>query len=210
MSTRRTNPGTALSFLVAALLVLPTAALAQQEHRHGRDQEARGQEQGTMMGMRQHGQMMGMMAMMAGPHPMMILRHREALGLTDEQVGKLEALQERLAGTRTAHMEGMQALHRKLAEQATAPEMDLEAYESTLREAADQRVEMHMAMARAGREAREVLTPEQREKLRVGLGFMRGTMEMMQGMERMGAAGGMAPMMEGMPCPMMGGASPNP
>lgn len=190
-----------LALVAGLLLALPTVAAAQEgQHRHGEEpareqgmQERMGTGmQGCPMMMGHDGGMMGMMGMgmgMAAPGPMMILHHGDALDLTDEQVEKLQALQERLDQTRKEHMEAAQALHRKLSEQAEGAEMDLEAYESALRELADQRVAMHLAMARAGLEAREVLTPEQREKLRVGAEFMRDMMEMMR--ERMDRMSGM-------------------
>ena len=208
----------ALALLVAALLALPVAGAAQQgqQHRHGQQQEAQGGQMRGMMGMQQgqmmgmHGPMMGMMGMMAGPSPAMILQQREALELTAEQVQELEALEERLAKARAGHMESMQTLHQRLAEQAQGPDLDLEAYESSLRSLADEQIAMQMAMARAGQEAREVLTAEQREKLRIGMQFMRGSMmQMMRGrVEGMGS-GGMGSMMGGMmmggmSCPMMG------
>lgn len=192
----------ALALVVAALLALPVAVVAQQgqQHRHGQEPEA------------QAAQMQGMMGMMAGPSPGMILRQRGALDLTEEQVRELEALEERLAETRAGHMEAMQTVHQTLAEQTTAPDLDLAAYESTLRSLADQHIAMHVAIARVGQEARQVLTAEQREKLQVGMQFMRGAMmQMMRGrMEGMGS-GGMGSMMGQTGCPMMGGSgSSNP
>lgn len=204
-----------LALLVAGLVVWPAAAAAQQgQPRPGRDQ-APDQDRSRMgmMSMQGHGAMMGMMV---ASNPTMMLRHGEALELTDQQVNRLEALRDQLAQRRTAHMEAMRALHGRMAEQATAEEMDLEAHESALRSMADAAVSMHMDAARVGQEAREVLSPEQREKLEVGMQFMRGSMRsMMGGMRnaRMGAMGrgagmGMGPMMmQGMMpgmCPLMG------
>ncbi len=164
------------------------------------------------MGMHRHGPMMmgmmGSMGMMSGPRPMMILRHQEALGLTEEQVTRLEVLRERMAQTRAEHMESVRPLHERLVGLAGDPGLDLDAYESTLRSLAEEHVAVHVAMARIGQRAREALTPEQREKLRTGMEFMRGMRGMrMEGMQgRMGrtGSGGAGPMLGSM-CPMLGG-----
>lgn len=213
-SVRHTVGRGTVALVVGALLVLPAVVAAQQGHHGGGDQEAPRQGmRGMMMGAQGHGGMMGMMGgmMMAGPGPGMILAQSDVLALTDAQVEEIEGLRERLSETRTEHVETMRTLHERLAEEAGA-QMDLDAYESAVRSLEDERVAMHMAMARAARDAREVLTAEQREKLRVGMRMMRGMMmRMMHGREGAmqgggGMAGGMGAMMSGMPCPMMGGS----
>ena len=50
---------------------------------------------------------------------------------------------------------------------------DLEAYEARLREATSHMVQARVAMARAGVEARQVLTPEQRDRLSFARQMMR-------------------------------------
>lgn len=197
----RTLEGT-FALLVAAVLVLPTAVAAQQgqEHRHGRESQQTEDRPmpGMMMRMQGHGEMMGMgmMGMMATPTPTMLLHQREALALSEEQVERLEALHEGMAGTRGEHMESMRAAHERLAEQARDPDLDLAAYESTLRSLADAHVGMHVEMARVGQQARDVLTAEQQEKLRTGMQFMRG-MQGMRGEMMRGMRGQMRPMEPG-------------
>lgn len=205
--------GTYLALLFAAALALPTAAAAQEEQDHRPGQEAPSRPEmpgmrGMMMGMQGHGAMMSMRmtGMMAAPGPMMILRQKEALALTDDQVQRLQTLQERMAQGRREHMETMRTVHERIGELARGPDLDLAAYEEALRSMADAHVAMQVAMARLGREAREDLTPEQREKLRTGMQFMRGMMQGMHSRMGPGEAGGMGAMMMGrMPCPMMGG-----
>lgn len=215
MYTRGKNLDRSLGLLVAALLALPGTVLAQQgQHHPDRDRGAQtGQLHGTMMGTPGHGRMTGMMGAgmmgtdmmgtVAGPGPAMLLRQKEALNLSVEQVTQLEALQERLAEARTGHMKAMRPLHQKATEFAKDPDPDLAAYESTLRALAEEHVAMHAEMARVGQEARAVLTPEQRDDLEVGMRFMGEMVRMMGG--QMGSGGSMGSMMGRMSCPMMGG-----
>lgn len=211
MNTERKPGRGAMAVLVAASLALPAAIAAQQGMpRQGRDTTGMmgmGRHS-AMMGAPQQGRMMGAMGMMSAG-PMMILQQKEGLGLTHDQVEKLEALQERVAERRAAHTAAMRALHERLGELAAEPDTNLDAYETTLRALADERVAWHMAMARSGQEARDALTAEQRDDLRVGMRFVRGAMSrMMQGRTMMGGQmGGMGPgmpsMRSGMACPAL-------
>lgn len=197
MSTRTTI---AAAVLMGALAV-PAGA---QQHQHG---QTEGQEPGTMMscpmmqGM--HGQMMmegmemgdrqgqmmgsGMMRMHGGPG--MILMSSEALALTPAQTERLEALQERVRPEHQEHMQATMAAHQKAAAALEGDAADLDAYTAALNEAADHMVMAHVAMTRATLEAREILTPEQREQLGSVMGGMHG--KMMQGGMTQDAAGGL-------------------
>lgn len=199
--------------LVAALAASPLAA---QGHGHAMqaDSGAAGMMQGGagMMGgmmqmmQRMHGQsgmmpgmmgggMMGGMMGMSGPG--MVLRLREFLALTDDQVSRLEALQDSATTEARQHMmQGMQAM--RGASGLLAPSStDLDAYAARLREAADHMVQARLAMARAGVASREVLTDDQLERLATAR-------EVMQSMGAGGMNGGM------MGSGMMGGGSARP
>ena len=63
---------------------------------------------------------------------------------------------------------------------------DFDAYEWALREAADQMVQAHVAMAQAAAEGGAVLTEEQRQQLQ-------GSMQMMRGMMGQGQSEMMGP-----------------
>jgi Spy/CpxP family protein refolding chaperone len=182
----------ALLIATAALLV-SMPALAQQ-HNHP------GQHEG-------HEQRMGMMAehcpMMGVAQPAMILRHVDDLGLSQDQVRRIEAIRDRADGA--AHMQGAMATHRQAAELLRADQPDLAAYEARLRQAADHMVQAHTSMARTAVDARAILTPEQRASL---AGMAHGTMG--HGAMGHGAGHGHGAMGEGhagmtMGCPMMGG-----
>lgn len=118
---------------------------------------------------------MGMMGMMAGS-PAMILRLRGPLGLSAEQVQRLEAIEQR---TGPLHEQHMQAAMRAMGEAEALLESDspdLARSEAKLREAAEHHVQAHLAMVRASVEARGVLTPGQRSNLRFGMRMMREMM----------------------------------
>lgn len=109
--------------------------------------------------------MAGMMAMMGPPSPAMLLARRSALGLTTQQVSRLEALQKDAQPACTEHMRlGMAAL------QGAGQLLDVEtpdwaAYSAKLNEATAHMAEGHVVMAKAAVAARGVLTPAQRQSL---------------------------------------------
>ncbi|MEX2465528.1 MAG: Spy/CpxP family protein refolding chaperone [Gemmatimonadota bacterium] len=129
-------------------------------------------DQGMMQMM---GQGMGLMAT-GGPGPAMILRMREALDLTEDQVARLEEIRSGQEGQQP-HMDAAMQAHREAAEALTGDAPDFETYEASIREAADAMVRMHVEAARAAVAAREVLSQEQHETLRgIGMGMMRSQM----------------------------------
>jgi len=185
----------------AALIGTLAVPAGAQQHQHG---QAQGQEPGSMMAcpmMQQmmqamHGPMMGGMegadmqgmrgqmmdsgmmgpgmmgAMHAGPGT--ILQSAEELALTDGQVERLEALQERTREEHQGHMQAMRGAHEAASAALEGDAPDLDAYATALNEAADLMVTAHVAMTRSALEARDVLTPEQRETLAGIMGDMHG------------------------------------
>lgn len=181
-----------ISLAVLPLFLLLTAPASADAQHRGVGQQQPGQQSGQMMqgmgmmsGMMGEGmmdqrmiQMMGQgMGLMAtgGPGPNMILRMRDVLDLSDEQVGHLEEIRDGSEGQPMSETV-MQA--RERAQQALAGDNpDFDAYESALRDAMDGMVEMHVEMARVTAEAKEVLTEEQRMRLEeIGHGMMGGMM----------------------------------
>jgi len=174
---------------VTALFMSVAVGSEAQVHQHGQPQDsasmrmARGMMTSGMMGqgmmgqgmMRMMGQGMGMMAT-GGPGPTMVLRLRDELELTDEQVRSLETIRQEAGRRMEGAMQGMMATHGTAAETLEGDDPDLDAYRRHLESLADMMVEAHVAMARAAVEIREVLTPERRETL----GERR--LEMMEGM----------------------------
>lgn len=104
-------------------------------------------------------------AVMAPANPARaVLRHREALGLTDEQVKRLEALAQ--AQEKALQPQGPDRL-RALADlwQAASGDVNLDAARAALERLSRLHNDAVLARLRARKEARDVLTPEQRTKL---------------------------------------------
>ncbi len=144
------------------------------------------------------------MTMMGGPSPQMLLHHGDALGLTAEQVGRIEGLRDQAKATAAPHMRAAMGAHTAAAEHLQGEFPDFEAYEGTLREVADHMVLGHVAMARIAVQTGKVLTPEQRATLEelTGRGMMMG--DHPQGMMGRGEPGMGAGGMDGMMgCMMM-------
>ncbi|MGE0275880.1 MAG: Spy/CpxP family protein refolding chaperone [Nitrospiraceae bacterium] len=93
-----------------------------------------------------------------------LLRHRQELGLTEEQVGKLKsiALQQDLAAIR-AHAD-VRVAARELRALVSDEKTDLSVIEAKVNEQEGLEGKLRMIGIKAKREASAVLTPEQREK----------------------------------------------
>lgn len=131
-----------------------------------------------MMGMM--GQGMGMMAT-GGPGAAAMLDMRDALDLTDEQVSRLETIRDELAATVQPLMTAMMSSHTAAADALRGEEPDFDAYQQGLQGAANIMVSVHVAMARSQAEARDVLTPDQFERLQSRGPQMMGDVMQMHG-----------------------------
>lgn len=135
-----------------------------------------GQAAGEKMqhGQMQHGQAQGEKmphAMQGGmKHPVtptMLIHHAQDLSLTQDQISKVTALVTASTADCQTHMKAAMESHRSAFELLGAPNStpDLAAYEAKLREATTHVLQAHMAVVKAGQEARALLTPEQAQKL---------------------------------------------
>lgn len=155
------------AFALAVLLPVTVQAQEQEQdppqgHRHGQ-----GMQQGMQHGGMQGGMGMGMgMAMMrAHPGPGMILRLRESLELSEEQVERLTAMHEEAHEGMQAHMEQAREARSRAHEIMMGEDPDMDAFGEALQEAATHRVQAQQAMARVHLEAGEVLSDDQRQLL---------------------------------------------
>lgn len=133
--------------------------------------------------------------------PSAVLGRREALGLTNSQVTRLEVIEQRTREARSGTMERMQSVHQDLARLADSERFDEPAVRRAFSRMGELHADVGVALLRARHETRAVLTPGQREKLaQVGAGGMnmRGMQGMMGAMR--GHEGGMMDMSQ---CPMM-------
>ena len=130
---------------------------------------------GRGMGPGMMGGGMGMTGMM-GANPSMLLAQRDVLELDDDQVARLEELREKRQGMMQGMHQGMMAVRGQMQDAMAADSLDMEAYRNAVEAMADQMVGHRMQMARFSEQVLDVLTAEQREKLRTGMRMMRHMM----------------------------------
>lgn len=151
------------------------------------------------------GGMMGMMSMMKDcpmmksmqQGPAAALQHEQELGLTADQVRRLEALQESAQPGHMQVMGQMQAIHQEIAQATEGERFDEAAARAAFERMGDLHTEMGIAMLRTRHQTQQILTAEQQEKLSELGGGMMGMHGMMGGMDMKDC-----PMMKG---GMMGG-----
>ena len=131
-----------------------------------------------------------------------LLMHQKDIGLSDEQVGKIKALQLELDKTRIRAEAEIQVAQRELHELVRDEKAELAAIESKLKQGANLEVGLHLASIKARRDAMALLTPEQREKEKAE----HAKMMKMRGEHRKGAKDGKEP---GMGQGMKPGAEPS-
>ena len=115
---------------------------------------------GGMMG----GGMMGAGATNDRPWITVMLDHREELGLSVEQVGRLFTLRDGFAREARRKGEALEKIEQDLDQLLGPGPVDLRAVEAKLKEAEAMRTELRLARVRVIEEGKGVLTPEQRAK----------------------------------------------
>lgn len=139
--------------------------------------------------------MMG--AMSQGPQA--ALEHREELGLTEAQVTRLETVAAQAEPNHSRAMPQMQALHQQIRQATAGDQFDEAAARAAFERMGALHTEMGLSMLRTQHQTQQILSAEQRAKLRELGGGMMG-MEGMMGMMKD------CPMMQG---GMMGGGMMN-
>ena len=192
---------------MALLLSWAAAASAQQppssrppagqpmQDMHGMPRQPGAASGGMAMGGMQMGamQMGAMMDMMRPEGAAEILDMASALGLTPDQVQRLNGIRERARATSQPHLDAAMRAHHAAMQALAADPADVARYEAQLRETATHYVEAQVALARSGAEAMAVLTPEQRANVRFAerLRHTRMMEGMMGGGRAMGGMEGM-------------------
>jgi Spy/CpxP family protein refolding chaperone len=112
-----------------------------------------------------------------------MLRHRSELGLTADQVGRLEALRGGFAREAIRREADIRIAELDLSSLLAADPVDLPTVEGKVRDLAQLRAELRIARLRAIEQGKAVLTPEQRTRLQAILagGVPHGPGEMPQG-----------------------------
>jgi periplasmic protein CpxP/Spy len=92
------------------------------------------------------------------------IRHQKEIGLNDEQVSKLKTLSLEWDKTRIKSLADIEIAEREADAMMHDEKADLAAIESKLKDAAMKEVNLRVTALKMRRDARTVLTPEQREK----------------------------------------------
>ncbi len=168
--------------VIVSVLVVGGAAVAQMGPGVMGGQHGQGQQQSPSMGpgmMGPGGQMgpgmMGPGSMMRGgtmggaattdrPWITVILDHREELGLSAEQIGRLFTLRDGFAKAARAKSEAIEKAEQALDQLFGPGPVDLKTVETKLREIEALRVDLRLARVKTIEEGKAVLTPEQRQK----------------------------------------------
>jgi Spy/CpxP family protein refolding chaperone len=93
-----------------------------------------------------------------------LLKHQKEIGLTEEQVTRLKALSLDLDRTRIKTEAEIQIAERELASLVHDEKADLTAIEAKVTQSESLEAGLRIAAIKARREARALLTPEQRDK----------------------------------------------
>ncbi|MBI4401157.1 MAG: periplasmic heavy metal sensor [Nitrospirae bacterium] len=93
-----------------------------------------------------------------------LLKHHKEIGLTDEQVAKLKAIQLDLDRTRIRTEAEVLVAERELTALVEDEKTDLSTIEAKIKQSESLEVGLRMAAIKAKRDAVALLTPEQREK----------------------------------------------
>lgn len=96
-----------------------------------------------------------------------LLMHQEEIGLNEDQVAKINAIQLELDKTRIRAEVEIQVAERELHALVRDDKADLAAIEAKLRQGADLETGLRLAAVKTRRDAMALLTPEQREKEKV-------------------------------------------
>ena len=93
-----------------------------------------------------------------------LLMHQKEIGLSEEQIGRIKALQLELDTTRIRTEAEIQVAEREMHALVQDEKTDLAAIEAKLRQGAELEVGLRMTAVKTRRAAMALLTPEQREK----------------------------------------------
>jgi periplasmic protein CpxP/Spy len=127
---------------------------------HGKGKDGHGYGGGHGMGM------MGGWHASTGHLLRHMLKHSTEIGLKDDQVTKLKAMQLNLDKTRIKAEADIMISERELRAMVEDDKSDLSAIESKLKEGESQEAALRMAAIKMRREALALLTPDQRGKLK--------------------------------------------
>lgn len=109
--------------------------------------------------------------------PMAILFQKNLLGLSNEQVQKIQSIKQEMRKAGGNH-EAIAKIHEQMASALKEGQFDLSAYESALKKAADYVVQARTETARKAQDALKVLDKDQRTRFLYSMQVMHKWMEM--------------------------------
>jgi protein CpxP len=183
--------GSSISLGLATLILLANSPIWADEKAeygdksHGGRSHQEGKGHGFSSGMRGHG---------TGHYLRHLLRHKDEIGLTDDQINKLKAIHLELDKTRIRTEAEILVAERELASLADDEKADLASIEAKLKQSEGLETSLRMAAIKAKREALALLNPDQRKQERIEHDKMmqqhRGTDGAQDGMGREGTGSG--------------------
>jgi Spy/CpxP family protein refolding chaperone len=117
--------------------------------------------------------------------PQLLIQRKDFLGLTEDQVSRLEQLSEELKGTREQALQEAQTHHDALREAWQADQPDADVVRRYAQQAMEARQAAQLAMVGGAAHARALLTPEQRGKMEGWMDGMRIGRQMCSGQRGM-------------------------
>jgi Spy/CpxP family protein refolding chaperone len=121
-----------------------------------------------------------------------LLKHQKEIGLNADQVTKLKGVQLEFTKTAAHSKAESQVRELELASLVDDPGADAAAIEAKVRESENNRTTLRLATIKAEREAKAMLTPEQRDKEQAIHGEMMRKMRGEQGGKQEGGGGAQA------------------
>jgi Spy/CpxP family protein refolding chaperone len=109
--------------------------------------------------------------------PMAILFQKDLLGLSNDQVQKIQSIKKEMHKSGANH-EAFEKIHEQMASAIKEGKFDLSAYESALKEAANDIVQTRVETARKAQDALKVLNEDQRTRFLYSMQVMHKWMEM--------------------------------
>jgi periplasmic protein CpxP/Spy len=159
---RRVTSAWAIAAAAILLALGPAPAGADEGYGHGKGKGYEGR----------HGGGHGMMGMMGGGHATTghllrgLIQSQKEMGLTEEQVAKLKALQLELDKTRIKSEADIMVAERELQALMEDDKTELPAIEEKLKQSEGMQTALRLAALKTRRDAMALLTPEQRQRVK--------------------------------------------
>ncbi|HET8701127.1 MAG TPA: hypothetical protein VFL97_05630 [Nitrococcus sp.] len=110
--------------------------------------------------------------------PMAILFQKDLLGLSNEQVQKVQSIKQEMQKARGGKHEAFTKVHEQMTSFLKEGKINLPAYESAMKQAANEIIQARVETARRAQDALQVLNTDQRTRFLYSMEVMHQWMEM--------------------------------